>query len=131
MAEVVLRAKLADAGVDDVVVSSSGTASWHAGDPMDDRAAAALARRGYDGSTHRAAQFETDWLAERDLVLVMDSGHLATLVRRGGPELADAVMLFADIDVADPYYGGDADFDAALDQIEKAADNIAARLNAG
>jgi protein-tyrosine phosphatase len=128
MAEVVLRAKLAEAGVDDVRVSSSGTASWHAGDPMDSRAAAALTRRGYDGSSHIAAQFETGWLAERDLVLAMDSGHLAALVRRGGPERADAVMLFADLDVPDPYYGSDEDFDTALDQIEKAADLIVERL---
>lgn len=33
--EVVLRAKLAEAGIDDVVVTSSGTGGWHAGDPMD------------------------------------------------------------------------------------------------
>ena len=57
--EVVLRAKLAEAGIDDVVVTSSGTGGWHAGDPMDPRAAAALRRRGYDGSAHRAQQFRT------------------------------------------------------------------------
>ncbi len=126
--EVVLRAKLAEAGIDDVVVTSSGTSGWHIGDPMDSRAAAALARRGYDGSTHRAQEFRSCWFAERDLVLAMDSGHLSALTRRGGADLAVPVELFADVDVPDPYYGEDDGFDEVLDQIEKAADVWVDRL---
>jgi protein-tyrosine phosphatase len=121
--EVVLRAKLAGAGIDDVVVTSSGTGGWHVGDPMDPRAAAALRRRGYDGSAHRAQQFRPDWFAERDLVLAMDSGHVSELTGRGG-----AVQLFAAADVPDPYYGEDEGFDDVLDQIEKAADEWVDRL---
>ena len=120
--EVVLRAKLAEAGIDDVEVSSSGLGSWHAGDPMDPRAAAALRRRGYDGSAHRARRFRTGWFADRDLVLAMDSGHLAELRRAGDVEL------FAEVDVPDPYYGDDAGFDDVLAQIEKAADQWVDRL---
>jgi len=127
--EVVLRAKLADAGVDDIVVTSSGTSGWHIGDPMDSRAAAALARRGYDGSAHRAQEFRSRWFADRDLVLAMDSGHLSALLRRGGDDLAVPVELFADLDVPDPYYGDDAGFDDVLDQIEKAADLWVDRLS--
>ncbi|MEV6416211.1 low molecular weight protein-tyrosine-phosphatase [Kribbella sp. NPDC051718] len=127
--EVVLRAKLADAGVDDVVVTSSGTSGWHIGDPMDSRAAAALARRGYDGSTHRAQEFRSTWFADRDLVLAMDSSHLSALLRRGGGDLVVPVELFADDDVPDPYYGDDAGFDDVLDQIEKAADRWVDRLS--
>ena len=127
--EVVLRAKLAAAGVDDVVVTSSGTSGWHIGDPMDSRAAAVLARRGYDGSAHRAQEFRSSWFAERDLVLAMDSGHLSALVRRGGADLAVPVELFADVDVPDPYYGEDSGFDEVLDQIEKAADLWVERLS--
>jgi protein-tyrosine phosphatase len=123
--EVVLRAKLAEAGIDDVVVTSSGTGGWHSGHPMDDRAAAALARRGYDGSAHRAREFRTSWLAERDLVLAMDSGHLASIARRG---TAVRIELFADADVPDPYYGEDDGFDEILTQIEKAADLWVTRL---
>jgi protein-tyrosine phosphatase len=126
--EVVLRAKLAEAGLTDVVVTSSGTSGWHIGDPMDSRAAAALARRGYDGSAHRAQEFRSCWFAERDLVLAMDSGHLSALNRRLGTEPVP-VELFADVDVPDPYYGEDEGFDDVLDQIEKAADAWVARLS--
>ncbi|MEV4265116.1 low molecular weight protein-tyrosine-phosphatase [Kribbella sp. NPDC049584] len=119
MAEVVLRAKLADAGIDDVEVTSSGTGGWHVGDPMDPRAAAALRRRGYDGSAHRARQFER----AADLTLAMDSGHVAELSRRGA-----TAQLFAADDVPDPYYGEDDGFDVVLEQIEKAADQWVGRL---
>jgi protein-tyrosine phosphatase len=120
--EVVLRAKLAEAGIDDVVVTSSGTGGWHSGDPMDSRAAAALARHGYDGSAHRAREFRSYWFGERDLVLAMDSGHLSTLVLRAGAGVVVPIELFADADVPDPYDGDDTNFDDVLTQIETAAD---------
>ncbi|HEY0471415.1 MAG TPA: low molecular weight protein-tyrosine-phosphatase [Kribbella sp.] len=126
--EAVLRAKLAQAGIDDVVVTSSGTGGWHAGDPMDPRAAAALRRRGYDAGAHQAREFRAGWFAERQLVLAMDSGHLSALVRRGGAGLAVPVQLFADVDVPDPYYGDESGFDEVLDQIEQAADLWVTRL---
>ncbi|TDU90095.1 protein-tyrosine phosphatase [Kribbella voronezhensis] len=126
--EVVLRAKLAEAGIDDVVVTSSGTGDWHQGDPMDSRAAAVLARNGYDGSAHRARVFEG--FTDHHLVLAMDSGHLAILRDHGGPDLAVPIELFADADVPDPYYGDDSGFDDVLDQIEKAAAHWVQRLQA-
>lgn len=128
VAEVVLRHKLAEAGVDDVMVTSSGTEGWNNGDRMDRRAAAALSRRGYDGGAHRAQAFRSAWFADRHLVLAMDAGHLAVLRRRGGGELAVPVELFADLDVPDPYYGEDAGFDDVLTQIEEAADSWVERL---
>ncbi|MEU8222282.1 low molecular weight protein-tyrosine-phosphatase [Kribbella sp. NPDC048915] len=121
MAEVVLRAKLAGAGVDGVEVTSSGTDGWHVGDRMDPRAAAALRRRGYDGGAHRARQYDRS--AAPDLVLAMDSGHRETLGRYGVP-----AQLFASNDVPDPYYGEDDGFDEVLAQIEKAADTWVDRL---
>src|SRR6516225_4909903 len=55
MAETVLRASLTEAGLAEaVLVDSSGTGDWHLGEPMYPQARQALARHGYDGSTHRA-----------------------------------------------------------------------------
>ena len=131
MAEVVLRAKLAAAGVGDVEVTSSGIGAWHVGGPMDDRAAAALRRRGYDGSAHVARQWDDHWFGDRDLVLGMDSGHVSVLARRAvaGLPSYDVVDAYDTADVADPYYGDDSDFDAVLAQIEKAADVLVQRLS--
>jgi len=141
MAEVVLRAALDSAGLSDaVVVDSAGTGDWHIGDRMNSGARAALARRGYDGSSHRARQFEASWFADRDLVLAMDSRNLADLRRMGGPQAADRVLLFGELgglttsapagrgEIPDPYGGSSEDFDHVLDLLESAAPVIAERL---
>ncbi|HEY3688260.1 MAG TPA: low molecular weight protein-tyrosine-phosphatase [Streptosporangiaceae bacterium] len=141
MAEVVLRAELDDAGLArSVVVDSAGTGGWHEGDPMDARARAALADRGYDGTRHRARKFDPAWFADRDLVLAMDDENLADL-RELAPdaEAAARVRLFRAFDpsagddptVPDPYYGGDDGFAYVLDMIESAAKALVTSLERG
>jgi protein-tyrosine phosphatase len=131
MAEVVLRSALDKAGLaDTVTVDSAGTGDWHIGQGMNRGALAALARRGYDGSAHRARQFTPSWFGSRDLVLAMDSGNLADLRRMGGEAelFADAGELAGVIDIPDPYGGDAADFDEVLDLLEAAVPAIVARL---
>src|SRR5260370_19221970 len=95
MAETVLRAELAEAGLDGaVVVDSAGTGDWHVGDAMDPGAQEALASRGHDGSAHRARQFHPSWLAERDLILAMDSRTLANRRRMAAAEAGPRIPLF-------------------------------------
>lgn len=131
MAHVVLERRLAEAGLADRVdVDSSGTGGWHVGDPMDSRAAAALAGAGYDPSRHRARQYDDGWRSTYDLVLVMDGSNLADV---GGP--AERVMLFGAFDpvepggeVPDPYYGGPDGFEEVLAMVERTSDAIVAAL---
>ncbi|KRC52935.1 MULTISPECIES: low molecular weight protein-tyrosine-phosphatase [unclassified Nocardioides] len=139
MADVVLQARVADAGLDDrVEVLSAGTGDWHAGDRMDRRAAALLTSEGYDASRHRAQQVLPDWLDQHDLVLAMDQENLRDLRALGalagaGPQ---RLRLFRDFDpagpgdVPDPYYGGDAGFRGVLDMVERTADALVAQLAA-
>ena len=137
MAETVLRAEMAAAGLDGaVVVDSAGTGDWHVGDAMDPDARQALAGRGQDGSAHRARQFESSWLAERDLILAMDSRNLADLRRmaRAQGEDTDRIRLFGEVgeiggrDIPDPWGGGPDEFGHVLDLLGAAAPVIAARL---
>lgn len=131
-ADVVLEARLLDAGLDDrVVVASCGLGDWHVGDPMDRRSAEHLRARGYDPDRHRAQQVTTRWLQEYDVLLAMDRGHVEGLRRLGeGP-----VRLFRDFDPADPgadtpdpYYGGDDGFREVLTMIERTVDQIVPAL---
>ena len=86
MADVVLTARVEEAGLADrVTVASSGTGDWHVGQPMDRRAAATLTAAGYDPSRHRAQQFAASWLEEFDLVLAMDGANLADVVSTARP----------------------------------------------
>jgi protein-tyrosine phosphatase len=136
MAETVLRARIAEAGLAEAVtLDSSGTGDWHLGEPMYPRARQALARRGYDGSAHRARQFQASWVADRDLVLAMDAGNLAALRRMAGPADRDRIRLFGEVgglgersEIPDPYGGNEADFGYVLDLLGAAAPVIADRL---
>jgi protein-tyrosine phosphatase len=138
MAETVLRAALEAAGLDRaVVVDSAGTGDWHIGEPMNSGARAALASRGYDGSTHRARQIEGSWLPERDLFLAMDARNLADLRRMAAAQDRDRIRLFGEVggladvgggEIPDPYGGSAADFGYVLDLLGRAAPVIADRL---
>lgn len=131
--EVVLADKIARAGLDDrVEVVSAGTGGWHVGEPMDRRAATVLAAAGYDGSQHRASQFEAHWHEEYDLVLAMDEDNHTDLGRlaEGGTERLRMFRDFdpraagGDRDVPDPYFGGDDGFQHVLATIERTSDAI-------
>jgi protein-tyrosine phosphatase len=131
MAEVVLRSALDSAGLAHaVIVDSAGTGDWHIHEPMYAKARSALARRGYDGSSHRARQINPTWFGSRDLLLAMDSSNLSDLLAMGGPE--DRVLLFGEVggigDVPDPYGGSPADFDHVLDLLETAVPVVVRRL---
>jgi protein-tyrosine phosphatase len=135
MAEVVLRAELDRIGLAAAVeVDSAGTGDWHEGEPMDRRAQAELARRGLDGSAHRARQIEPSWLPERDLILAMDRSNLADLRHLSAPGDRERIRLFGDIagldgaEIPDPYGGGPAQFARVLDLLQTGATHLAAQL---
>ncbi|AKK11547.1 low molecular weight protein-tyrosine-phosphatase [Corynebacterium uterequi] len=130
MAEVIVRAALADAGLgDDVAVTSSGIGSWHVGQPADRRAVAELAAAGYDGSACRAETLSERTFAA-DLIVALDTGHRSELIARGADPAK--VRLLRDFDpsagedasVADPYYGGAEGFALTRTHIEAAAPGL-------
>lgn len=133
----VLRAKLAEAGLDDrVVVESAGTGSWHVGNGADHRARATLRAAGYDDE-HSARQFVTGYYDDYELVIAMDAANLRDL-RRIAPhsEIGERVRMLRsydptardDLDVPDPYYGGDDGFQLVLAQVERACDGLIAEI---
>jgi protein-tyrosine phosphatase len=136
MAETVVRAELAAAGLDGaVVVDSAGTGDWHVGDAMDPGARAALASRGHDGAAHRARQIEPSWLSRRDLILAMDARNRADLRRMADDVDADRIRLFSEVggltgtrDIPDPWGGGPDEFGHVLGLLGAAAPVIVARL---
>lgn len=100
-----------------VVVDSAGTYSYHIGEPADRRARTVLAEAGYDPE-HTARMVRPEWLAERSLVLAMDSGHLRELrsmaAKAGLPDTNLRMLREFDPeapgDVPDPYYDTIAEF---------------------
>lgn len=144
--EVTLRAMLDEAGIGDQVrVISSGTGDWHVGDPADHRTVDVLEKHGYDGSQHRATQFDPTQFEEYDLVLAADYGHERVLNRlaRTDDDRKKIQMLRSfdpesvsrgELEVPDPYLGTRADFENVIDQVTTAnrhlVDYIAQQLKA-
>ncbi|MFH8657699.1 low molecular weight protein-tyrosine-phosphatase [Streptomyces afghaniensis] len=137
MAEIVFRARVAEAGLDGLVeVDSAGTGGWHEGDGADPRTVAVLEDNGY-ATGHTARQFQPSWFSRLDLVVALDAGHLRAL-RRLAPTEQDAqkVRLLRsydpaagdDLDVPDPYYGGAEGFEECLEMVEAASAGLLAAV---
>lgn len=136
MAEAVFRDLVAKAGYGDrVTVASRGTGDWHVGEHADTRTVEALASRGYDGSRHRARQFEAADYDRHDLVVVFDRGQ-ERILKGWAPTETDrskvqlllkfdrdgsAVHAGDGTDVPDPYYSDSAMFETVLDMVEHAS----------
>jgi protein-tyrosine phosphatase len=128
MGEVILRDALAKvpnaAGIE---VTSAGTARWHVDEPMDHRAAAALRRAGYEPQATPGIWATADFLQSVDVAIAMTREHRSDLLARR-PELA--VLLVREVlghgalDVPDPYFGTDADFDACRETLELATPEL-------
>ncbi|MGB8961240.1 MAG: low molecular weight protein-tyrosine-phosphatase [Pseudonocardiaceae bacterium] len=129
MAEMVFADALRREGlVHRVQVSSAGTGGWHVGNPADPRTAEALRRAGYE-CKHVAAQLDSQHLSA-DLLVALDSGHLAALRRLvAAPERVVLLRSFdpsagRDLDVPDPYYGGKHGFDDVLGMVRAAVPGL-------
>ncbi len=139
MAEIILRHLLDEAGVDSVDVDSAGIGDWHIGEGADPRTVAVLQRHGYDGSAHRASQFDASTFASYDLVLAADRGHVRAL-QRGARTDADRAKIrllreydpeavaAGTLELDDPWYGGTADFERCLSEVEAACRGLASEL---
>ena len=131
MAQGALERRLAEAGIA-ATIDSAGTGAYHIGNPPDPRGLAAASARGYDNSAQRARQVRTADFRDFDLILAMDSANLADLWRLC-PDDASCEIRLIDAggrDIPDPYHGGPADYEHALDLAEAAADALVREIMA-
>jgi protein-tyrosine phosphatase len=139
-AEGVMRGLLREQGLEDVVeLDSAGTGAWHVGDPPDARATAAAQARGVT-LAGQARQICARDFSDYDLILAADRRNLRDLqailpadaraklhlLREFDPASAGG----ADLDVPDPYYGGDDGFEHVLDLVEAACRGLLDALRA-
>jgi protein-tyrosine phosphatase len=126
MADAVMRKLLAESGLARHVESdSAGTGGWHVAQGADRRAVTALSRRGYR-TAHRSQQLQRADFATRDLIVAMDEDAARDLRRLTDSAQATKVHVLrsfdpaasGDLNIPDPYYGSDADFERALDLVE-------------
>lgn len=116
-------------------IDSAGLGDWHLGQAPDTRAQSAARRRGVDISGQAARQVTHADYARFDLLLAMDGSNFAELIELAPEDARHKIRRFLDFaphvsaqDVPDPFYGGRAGFDHALDLIEAAARGLLAEL---
>ena len=133
MAAAIMRSLIDDAGLADrISVESAGTSREHEGQGADDRTVAALERHGYP-SEHTARQFHAADFERFDLVLAFDRQNQRDLERLAPTEGdRDKIHLLLEFhpaaaddgEVPDPWYGGDADFDATIALVTPACQGL-------
>lgn len=136
MGHVILEQLVREAGLDDqVTVSSSGTGDWHVGERADPRTIDVLAAHGYDGSAHRAREFDATAFDAIDLVLAADEGHVRHLRRLAPtPHHRDRIRLLREFDpeavaagtleTGDPWYGDETHFHRCFTEVEAACRGV-------
>lgn len=105
-------------------IDSAGTSGYHIGDSPDSRSIAIASQNDFDISGQRARKFSLDDFENFDWILVMDHDNLKDILRLAPNEIATKkVRLFRhdQMDVQDPYYGGDRDFKVMFDVLLKHA----------
>jgi protein-tyrosine phosphatase len=124
-AEAVMRGLVAEAGLEDEIeIDSAGTGSWHIGYPPDERSVAAAAERGVElnGTARQVGQGDFDGF---DLLIAMDrqNEHDLLALARSDADKAKVRLLRSyddgELDVPDPYYGGEDGFDEVVEIVER------------
>lgn len=135
MAEGVMRYTLLQKGINGVEVDSCGTSAYHSGEAPDVRAQKECKHRGVDISYQRSRTFSIADFKKFDKIYTMDVSnfeHIMTLAQNA-QEKGKVKMIMneaypsEDIDVPDPYYGGEKGFQNVFDMLVIATEAIAAK----
>jgi protein-tyrosine phosphatase len=141
-AEGVMRSLVVAEGLDgQIEIDSAGTGAWHVGNPPDRRATLAASEQGVTLSG-AARRIEPDDFERYDLILAMDESNLRDLrALASSAEAREKVHLLreydpagaqgGDLDVPDPYYGGDDGFGTVFRLVEAACRGLLEEIRAG
>ena len=113
--------------IDEFIVDSAGTGSWHIGKKADLRMRIAAERRNIN-ILSRARQINTKDFEKFHYILAMDDSNFENINdlkerassnhRASIKKIQDFRQIFKEKEVPDPYFGGDEGFDHVLDILE-------------
>ena len=127
-AEAIFQSLINDKGISNqFIVDSAGTGNWHVGKKADSRMRFAAKQRNINIISN-ARQIREDDFLKFKYILVMDNSNFNNVLdfknRVKGSDFArilkiqDFSSIFAEKEVPDPYFGGDAGFEKVLDILE-------------
>ncbi len=131
-----MRGLVAERGLEGAIeVESAGTGDWHIGHPPDERSVAAAAERGVElgGAARQVARGDFEAF---DLLIAMDRQNRDDLLAMAQTAEDEAkvrlLRSYADgeLDVPDPYYGGEDGFAEVVEIVERSCDAMLDELAA-
>ncbi|NHN25105.1 low molecular weight phosphotyrosine protein phosphatase [Flavobacterium jejuense] len=133
LAEGILQSKLSKKNF---IIDSAGTGDWHVGQLPDKRSIATAKKHGIDITNQRAQHFNTAHFETFDYIYTMDMSNYKNVLSLAPSEKAKSKVklilneLFPNenVEVPDPYYGGDEGFENVYKMLDKACDIIAKKL---
>jgi len=118
-------------------VDSAGTGAYHVGEKPDPRSISIANIHGIDITNQKARQFSVKDFEKFDVIYVMDQSNYENVIALARNEddkskvkmILNEVFPEEDLDVPDPYTGGDFGFKNVYNMLDQACDVIAEKLN--
>lgn len=112
------------------VSDSAGTAAYHIGKNPDPRSIAVVLAHNIP-IKHKARQFVKEDIEAFDYVLAMDQSNFNDMKQTIGGDRENLFLLrefdslaMGDLDVPDPYYGGDEGFEEVFQMVSRSVDEL-------
>ncbi|WP_310993273.1 low molecular weight protein-tyrosine-phosphatase [Aequorivita marina] len=133
LAEGILKSKV---DTSKIMVDSAGTGDWHVGDEPDSRSIAVGKKYDIDITTQRGRQFTAKDFKNFDLIYVMDNSNKENVLALAETDadkkkvrlILDEIFPGENVDVPDPYFGGDLGFENVYKMLDEACDQIASKI---
>jgi len=136
LAEGILKSKV---DPEKVFVDSAGTGDWHVDSEPDKRSIAIASKNGLDISQQRGRQFSKKDFQDFDLIYVMDNSNFKDVIAMAETDeerqkvhlILEEIFPSENVDVPDPYHGGDQGFENVYMMLDEATDELKRKLESG
>ena len=136
LAEGILKSKVDSSKV---FVDSAGTGSWHIGSKPDQRSIAIAKRNNLDITDQRGRQFSKKDFEDFDYIFTMDNSNFKDVIEMAETDedrqkvhlILEEVFPSENVDVPDPYHGGEQGFENVYMMLNEACESIAEKLEKG
>lgn len=133
LAEGILKSKI---NKEKIFVDSAGTGHWHVGQLPDLRSIEVAKTHGIDLTNQRGRQFTQKDFLNFDYIFVMDHSNKENVLELAQNNtdkekvqlILEELFPLENVDVPDPYYGGEQGFESVFQMLDKACDEIVKRL---
>lgn len=121
----------------EVLVDSAGTGAYHVGELPDPRSIAVAKSHHLDITDQKARKFVVNDFDAFDYIYVMDSSNYSNVIKLARNKEDEAKVRYIlnevfpneNMDVPDPYYGGEYGFKNVYKMLDEACDVIAKKLS--